>query len=132
MSKLALQGHGESDYDRAIELDPNLASAYCNRAAIEFDQTHLDRALTDFNRAIQLKPRLSIAYVGRGRTEHAKDQLDAALKDFDRRSEGKRVSQQIWLLAVWWGYRRRETGDSEETLNRRLQRSQRNFLLRRS
>ena len=37
------------DYDKAIELDPQLASAYINRGDARYDQSDLDAAIQDFD-----------------------------------------------------------------------------------
>ncbi len=54
------------DADRAIELDPDLASAYGTRALCRADAGNLDAALADANRAIELGRVDAYAYFTRG------------------------------------------------------------------
>jgi tetratricopeptide (TPR) repeat protein len=51
-----------SAYNKAIELNPNLAAAYGNRGLVKKAKGDLDGALDDFNKAIGLKPNLAAAY----------------------------------------------------------------------
>ncbi len=44
----------EDAYDRALVLDPNLAEAAVDRALVELELNHLERAQTDLARAIEL------------------------------------------------------------------------------
>jgi tetratricopeptide (TPR) repeat protein len=55
-----------ADYNRAIELAPNFASAYSNRAYVKFTKFLLTKdALADYNRAISIDPRHARAYANR-------------------------------------------------------------------
>ena len=54
------------DFNRAIELDPNLPEAYVNRGLLYAILEQWDNALPDFNRAIEIKPELDVAYIYRG------------------------------------------------------------------
>ena len=44
------------DYSRAIELDPNDADAYNNRANVKGKLGQHEEAIKDFNKAIELEP----------------------------------------------------------------------------
>lgn len=62
------QGHWEeaiAEYNKAIELDPNLAIAYNNRGAAYFETGQYDLAIADFNKAIELDLNLAMAYANR-------------------------------------------------------------------
>jgi len=66
--KLVIQGrHDEAiaEYNKGIELDPNLATAYHNRAFTYNDIGRLDQAIADCNRAIELDPQRAIAYLNK-------------------------------------------------------------------
>jgi tetratricopeptide (TPR) repeat protein len=41
------------DFDRALDLDPNLAEAALNRGLVHLRQKHLDAAEADFQRALK-------------------------------------------------------------------------------
>jgi tetratricopeptide (TPR) repeat protein len=66
--KLHEQGRWEeaiAEYNKAIELDPNLAIVYNNRGAAYFETGQYDLAIADFNKAIELDPNLAMAYANR-------------------------------------------------------------------
>jgi len=50
----------------AIELDPNLASAYNNLGAGYATKGQFGKAIFNYNRAIALNPRFALAYFNRG------------------------------------------------------------------
>ena len=45
-----------TDYNRAIQLDPNLANSYNNRAFISYDLGNMTAAANDWKKAIDLDP----------------------------------------------------------------------------
>ena len=53
-------------FTRAIQLNPNLAEAYENRAIHYYFQWQLDKAIQDYTRVISLKPHCVNAYLMRG------------------------------------------------------------------
>ena len=53
-------------FSKAIQLNPNLAEAYEQRATHYYFQGRFDKALQDYTRAIALKPRDAAAYLMRG------------------------------------------------------------------
>jgi tetratricopeptide (TPR) repeat protein len=55
-----------ADYTRAIELNPNLAEAYNNRAYIYMVKKDYGLALPDLDRALQLRPNYVNALMNRG------------------------------------------------------------------
>jgi tetratricopeptide (TPR) repeat protein len=55
-----------ADYTRAIELNPNLAEAYNNRAYVYMVKREYAAALPDLDRAIQLRPTYVNALMNRG------------------------------------------------------------------
>ncbi len=52
-----------SEYDQAIQLDPNLAAAYIERGFAYIDKGEFNRAISDFDQAIQLNPDDAKAYI---------------------------------------------------------------------
>ena len=62
------------DYDRAIELDPNVAAAYYNRGHSYSDLGQYQRAIEDFDKAIELDPNYAEARTHRERALRALDE----------------------------------------------------------
>jgi tetratricopeptide (TPR) repeat protein len=73
-----------ADYDKAIALDPNYATAYSNRGIVYHKQSEFDRAIADFTKAIALNPKDAAAYNNRGNAYKNKDDLDRAVADYDK------------------------------------------------
>ncbi len=99
-----------ADFNKAVELDPNLVAARENlsragRAKNDRDGTlaatwakygsirkaegDLDGALVGYGKAIELNPEMSAAYNQRGCIKHAKGDLNGAIIDFNRAIELK-------------------------------------------
>jgi tetratricopeptide (TPR) repeat protein len=99
-----------ADFNKAIELNPNLAGAYDNRGRVELaksdrdkilaetwnkfgrikkNEGDLDGALVGYNKAIELNPDFAIAYSNRGLVKKTKGDLDGALADFNKAIELK-------------------------------------------
>ena len=76
-----------ADCDRAIELDPKLASAYAYRCGAYGDKEDYRGALADCDRAIELDPKLAFAYANRGYVYGEKKDYDRALADDDKAIE---------------------------------------------
>jgi len=55
-----------SDYNKAIELDPQLADAYVGRGLSYANQGKFVQAISDYNKAITLEPTFAEAYNNRG------------------------------------------------------------------
>jgi tetratricopeptide (TPR) repeat protein len=75
-----------ADYNRAIQLNPKLASTYNHRGFLKADKLgDVQGAMTDFNRAIQLNPKLASAYNRRGFLKHKKFRdVQGAMTDYNR------------------------------------------------
>ena len=73
-----------ADFDRAIQLSPNYATAYFNRGVAWDAKGDLDHALTDYDRAIQINPKYAAAYNNRGNVWDVKGNLEKALTDYDK------------------------------------------------
>ena len=76
-----------TDFNRAIELDPEDARAIARRGLTYRAMERYDDALTDFNRAIELDPEDARAIARRGLTYRAMERYDDALTDFTRAIE---------------------------------------------
>ncbi|MGA2256872.1 MAG: tetratricopeptide repeat protein [Thermoguttaceae bacterium] len=69
-------------FDRAIQLDPRLASAYGSRGKANRLRGEYDRAIADCSRAIQLEPKGIEAYWDRGHCFESKREYKAACQDY--------------------------------------------------
>ena len=54
----------EADFTRAIERDPNTATAYMNRGFVRNDLREAGKAITDFETALKLRPSYGEAHLG--------------------------------------------------------------------
>jgi len=81
-----LQRYDEAlrDYDQAIALNPNDATAYYNRGLTYHNLQRYDEALRDYDQAIALNPNDAQAYNNRGNTYHNLQHYDEALRDYDQ------------------------------------------------
>ena len=59
-----------SDYNKAIEINPNLADAYLNRGVSKDELKDFNGAISDYNKAIEINPNLAVAYYNRGVQKH--------------------------------------------------------------
>ena len=73
-----------ADYDRAIEIEPQMAQAYANRADIYINRGDYPRALIQCNQAIRFDPQLVSAHYQRGVINTEVGNLHAALADYHR------------------------------------------------
>lgn len=86
---LAYQNRGTrelamSDFNRALELKPDLYQAYNNRGIIYFDRNERDRSLSDFDTALRINPRYAESYNNRGALYASDGNFDRALADFNQ------------------------------------------------
>ena len=72
-----------ADFSKAVQLDPNYAPAYTNRALALRQTNRNDQALADFSRAIQADPNYGPAYIGRANLLRAQNQYQEALSDLN-------------------------------------------------
>ena len=57
---------GIKDFNKAIELKPQLAGVYNNRGRAYDKLGNYQQAINDFNKAIHLDPKDAMAYISRG------------------------------------------------------------------
>ena len=86
-SKLGLEEI--ADLDKAIELKPDFAVAYVNRAAAKLRLGRLQEAVADCDRAIEIEPNLAEAYSNRSTANGQMGRLQEAVADCDRAIELK-------------------------------------------
>ena len=73
-----------ADYDKAIELKPDLAEAYNNRGTAYHYKGNYDLDIADCDKAIELRPDYAEAYVSRGNAYGRKGEYDLAIADYDK------------------------------------------------
>jgi tetratricopeptide (TPR) repeat protein len=73
-----------ADYTKAIQIDPNFATAYFNRASAYGMKSEYDKAIADYTKAIELNPGITGAYNNRGIAYLDKDDYDRAMADFNQ------------------------------------------------
>ena len=77
------------DYNLAIQLEPDYAEAYYDRAWAKKDSGDNQGAITDYNLAIQLQPDYANAYLGRGIAKANLGDYQGAIADYDQAIELK-------------------------------------------
>ncbi len=78
-----------SDFNKAVELDPNFAQVYNNRGALLMDLNRYEESKKDFDRAVALQPQFAFAYNNRGMLMHKMENDSAALYDYNKAIEMK-------------------------------------------
>ncbi len=76
-----------SDFNKAIELDPDDYSAYCNRGSVYERKGEYARALSDYNKAVELNPKDPVIYFYRGLIYESKGEFDGAINDLNKAIE---------------------------------------------
>ena len=82
--KLALFDEAASQYETALEVDRNCASAHLQRGHIHSGRQDWQAALQDYDAALELAPRDARAYFGRGLVYQELEENEKALQDFAR------------------------------------------------
>ena len=72
-----------SNYDRAIELNPDLAEAYAGRGNAYMDGEEYELAIADFDHALRLNPDDAVAHFYRGFAYGGQGELDSAISDYE-------------------------------------------------
>ncbi|MCZ8212967.1 tetratricopeptide repeat protein [Microcystis sp. LE19-8.1F] len=73
-----------SDYNKAIDINPNYAKAYNNRGILYKDLQKYELALSDYNKAIDINPNDAMAYNNRGLLYHNQQKYELALSDYNK------------------------------------------------
>ncbi len=73
-----------ADFERAIELDPKIASYYLNRGHASYVAGHTSQAIANYVRALELDPELTDAYFNRGLAYSSEGSHGKAIADYSR------------------------------------------------
>jgi len=76
-----------TEYDKAIEVDPQNAYAFYSRGTAYGRKGQYDEAISDFSKAIEINPRDAWAYGNRGNAYADKGLHNQAISDFNRAIE---------------------------------------------
>ena len=68
-------------FDKAIEVEPSFAEAYCNRGTAHYEKGEADAAIADFSKAIEIEPDFAEAYYNRAAACYDRQQYDKAAQD---------------------------------------------------
>jgi len=71
------------NYTKAIELDPEYAAAYANRAAAYHNIGQTQQAIDDYTKAMEINPKLD-AYCNRGKAYGKQGEYQQAIDDFTK------------------------------------------------
>lgn len=76
-----------ADYDKAIELNPDNADAYCERGDFYYEAGEYDKAAIDYDKAIELDPNGANAYYNRGCAYSEMREYENAIADYNKAIE---------------------------------------------
>ncbi len=74
-------------YNKALEIDPNIALAYLSRGVSKMKLEDYSGAMTDFNKAIEINPRYAQAYLNRANLKVIMDEYSKAIEDYKKALE---------------------------------------------
>ena len=86
-------------YTKAINLDPNNAVFYSNRAFAHIKLENFGSAITDATKSLELDPSYVKAYYRRGDAQFALGHIKESLGDFKKVLRGFRMLR-LWRLGV--------------------------------
>ena len=85
-----------SDFNKAIEINPNDAEAYNNLSVLYAIKGDLSIAMSDFNKAIEINPKICDAYKNRALIYYQLKKYDQSWKDVLRAEKlGENVNPQL-------------------------------------
>jgi tetratricopeptide (TPR) repeat protein len=76
-----------SDYNKAIEINPEFVVAYLDRGFTYSKMGEYEKAMSDYNKAIEINPRYAKAYYNRGFLYRKMGEYDKAISDYTKAIE---------------------------------------------
>ncbi|MFA6652895.1 MAG: PASTA domain-containing protein, partial [Candidatus Delongbacteria bacterium] len=76
--------NAESNFDKALELDPGLAMAYNNKAVLSYERRDFTGAIAHFNKVLFLDPELEQTYFNRAFAYHKIGSSELCIKDLEQ------------------------------------------------
>jgi tetratricopeptide (TPR) repeat protein len=98
---------------KAIESNPNDATAYLDRGTAHLKASEFDSAIADFTKAIELKPNDASAYTKRGSAHYEKAEFNRAVADFTKAIE---LNPKLALAYSNLGWTYEAIGDEREAI----------------
>ena len=89
-----------ANYNKALEINPNLAEAYNNRGFCYYNQGHSTQAISDYNKALEINPNLAEAYYNRSRVYFALREYDKAWADVHKAEELGYTAEPFFIRAL--------------------------------
>ena len=71
------------EYDKALELDPEMDEGFHARGTARLHLQEWDKAIKDFDEAIRLNPKREVTFANRGVARYMKGELDKSRADYD-------------------------------------------------
>jgi tetratricopeptide (TPR) repeat protein len=99
-----------ADFDRAIQLNSQLAVAYSSRAAVHLKQENFKKAIADCVLAIAIEPHQE-AFSIRGDAHHKSGNYELAIEDY---AEAKRIDGTVAQAYFLRSQELQETGEQEQ------------------
>ena len=103
-----------ADYTKAIESNPNNATAYLSRGTAHLRALNFDSAIADFTKAIELNTSDASAYTNRGAAHYEKAEFDRAIADLKKAIE---INPKAALAYSNLGWTYEAMGDEREAIN---------------
>lgn len=104
-------------YDRALQLDPNLARAYAARGGAHFALENYEEAIADHTQAIAIEPELAASYGGRGLARLELGDEAGAITDFTQAIEvDPEMADAYYSRALAFHQQGKETKAAEDLL----------------
>ena len=85
------------DFNKAIQLNPQVAFAYLYRGVTYGDLGEFENAIADYDKSIELAPTLVMAYYNRGKAHAALDEIEKAIADYTKAIELDPTIAQAYL-----------------------------------
>ena len=76
-----------TEFNKAIEIDPNSYNAYFNRGIAHKYVGDYDQAIVDYSKVVEINPKADNAYTNRGNIYAEKGDYDRAISDYNRAIE---------------------------------------------
>lgn len=76
-----------TDFSKVIQMEPDFAYAYYNRAYVKYKLQDFDGAIADYNYAVQINPQFADAYYNRGLLLYIENYKMNACQDFGKAGE---------------------------------------------
>lgn len=73
-----------TNYNKAVELNPDNASIYLNRALAFYKKKDYEKAIADYDKVIEINPKELVAYANRANSNEKLGNTDKAVADYKR------------------------------------------------